>query len=74
MLNLNTIRAIRSGITALWLVTTLSGCADPCAELEERVCARDEDERSCELLQDPMRRDLLSGEACQSILDHTGRR
>jgi hypothetical protein len=44
------------------------GCADPCAELEARVCERHEDTKRCDLMQDPERRRLLSNEACEGIL------
>jgi hypothetical protein len=43
-------------------------CADPCALLEERVCESREQRKRCELMQDPERRSLLSGEACEGIL------
>jgi hypothetical protein len=45
-----------------------SACADPCEELELRVCERHEDTKRCELMQDPGRRALLSKEACEGML------
>jgi hypothetical protein len=45
-----------------------AGCADPCAELERRVCERQEDRSRCEWMQDSDRRERLSNAACESIL------
>jgi hypothetical protein len=44
-------------------------CANPCAELEDRVCEAREQRKRCELMQDPERRALLSSEACEGILE-----
>lgn len=51
-----------------------SGCADPCAELEHKVCEKLHDKRRCDVMQDIDRREKLGSEACQSILKSLDRR
>ena len=50
------------------LASLMWGCAQPCDELETRVCERHEDRLRCDLMQDASRRALLSDEACESML------
>lgn len=56
-----------------------TGCDDPCAELEQRVCQpKDESlqrayQDHCKLMQEPERREALPGDACVSILKHIDR-
>lgn len=57
---------VATGLLFGWML--VAGCADPCGELESRLCERHEDTKLCELIQDPSRRALLSAEACESIL------
>ena len=51
------------------VVILVGGCTHPCAVLEERVCVTAIDETRCELIQDPDRRDLLTRETCDGILE-----
>ena len=51
-----------------------SGCGDPCAELEHKVCEKLKDKRRCELMEDASRREKLGSDACKSILKSLQRR
>ena len=51
-----------------------AGCAEPCVELEVKVCEELRDKRRCEIMQDVDRRELLGKEACAGILEHLDRR
>lgn len=52
----------------------LAGCDEPCAELEHKVCNTLKDRRRCEMIQDVDRREVLSDDACASILESIDRR
>ncbi|MGM0576356.1 MAG: hypothetical protein ACQEXJ_11555 [Myxococcota bacterium] len=67
---------LRTGTFALLLLgaSLQAGCGKPCAKLEEKVCEEMDDERRCELMRDPDRREHLSREACERILKSLERR
>ncbi|MFT7580368.1 MAG: hypothetical protein ACI9MR_002037 [Myxococcota bacterium] len=76
-------RAVRL-LTALAFLLTLampvSGCEDPCAELEVKVCqpktrALKRDYKThCKLMGDSDRREHLSKDSCKSLIKHLSSR
>ncbi len=69
-----TVRDAAIAVTLAALGSAASGCGDPCAELEHKVCEKLHDTRRCELMQDIDRREKLGSEACKSILKSLDRR
>jgi len=67
-------------LIALLLTLPLSACSDPCGELEAKVCQvtspklRREYAKACELIQEPRRRENLTKDTCESILNHLSKR
>ena len=45
------------------------GCTHPCETLEVKVCDEQEDEKRCDLIQDPERREALTRKTCEGILE-----
>jgi hypothetical protein len=59
----------RSRIAALVLLShALLACTNPCDTLELRVCEEEVDQKRCDLIQEPERRALLTGDTCEAIL------
>ncbi len=44
-------------------------CSDPCGVLEATVCDEQEDAARCAMIQDPERRELLTRDTCEGILE-----
>lgn len=67
-------------VLSLALALPVAGCADPCGELEVKVCQavspklKREYAKACKLMQEPKRRDNLTKDTCQGILDHLSKR
>ncbi|TNF26577.1 MAG: hypothetical protein EP329_21075 [Deltaproteobacteria bacterium] len=65
---------------SLFLALPLTACADPCGELEVKVCQAQNPNlkrqyaNACKLMQEPARRDNLTKDACESILNHLSKR
>jgi len=51
------------------LAALLGACTHPCDVLEERICEAEIDEVRCDLMQDPERRELLTRDTCDGILE-----
>lgn len=62
----------------LTAVLSLSACADPCKDLEKKVCDDPKyvklHKKQCDLMSDQDRRENLPKEACKGILDFLSKR
>lgn len=67
-------------VLSLLIALPAAGCADPCGELEVKVCQaatpklKREYAQACKLMEDSKRRDNLTKDTCKSILDHLSKR